>query len=438
MKRLLLTVLGTVLVAQSLSGASVSRAVTEGLSREKNVRVIALLRTPKDTPREIARSQEMVIRRAGIGKHVGRRWSAIPAFAATIDRAALTRLARDARVLSIESDGEGTFLDVESNALIGATEAQLVGFDGKGVTVAVLDTGVASSHPDLAGVVSEERCYCRDAKGRPCCPNGQAEQAGVGAARDDFGHGTYVANVIASQGNVGPRGVAPGAKIVAIRVAEATGNVTWTSQVLSAVDWILANRPDVRVVNMSFALGALNSRSCDADQPAVADAVRRLRARGIVVVSATGNDRSSGSIRPPACVSGVIAVGAVYDANVASVSSLGCIDNPASVDRVACFSNASSQLDLLAPGAVINGVRVDGATVTSSGTSYAAPHVAGAAALLLQKNRSLTPDEVEALLKTTGRPLVDSRNGVTYPRIDVRAALDATPEQKPRSRPVGR
>jgi hypothetical protein len=124
----------------------------------------------------------------------------------------------------------------------------------------------------------------------------------------------------------------------------------------------------------------------------------------------------------PACIANAISVGAVYDANVGSVT-LGCTDATTSADKVTCFSNTNATLDLLAPGARITSTGRGGGTSTFVGTSQASPHAAAAAALLLQAGSSLTPTEIETALESTGVPATDPKNGLTFPRIDVFAAL---------------
>jgi subtilisin family serine protease len=309
--------------------------------------------------------------------------------------------------------------------------------DGTGSTVAVLGTGV-SQHPDLKDRIIEERCYCAYANSKGCCPNGATEQFGSGSARDDLPHETGVAGVIAGSGGISPRGIAPAAKIVAIRVADATGHIAWTSQVISALDWIAANPLRVDAVNMSFAIGFLSNSACDGDNPALTAALARVRARGTVLVAASGNDAATHGIRPPACIGGVLSVGAVYHTNLPSASLLGCTDTPAEVDRVTCFSNSAAQLDLLARGyGVLTAFKAFG-TSSASGTSFSAPHVTGAVAVLRQIDPHLTPDAAEELLESTGRPIVDSRNGITTPRLDLFAAVmklrqNATPSVRRRA-----
>ncbi|HYK00685.1 MAG TPA: S8 family serine peptidase [Thermoanaerobaculia bacterium] len=378
------------------------------------------------------------------------RWHAVPGFAATVDDAELQRLLSDPDVLSVEPDLPGSGIPVEpkpsrsvfsvgprfsrsvtaaltgeiglNGQLIGLGGVHALGFDGTGSTVAVLGTGV-SQHPDLKDRIIEERCYCTYVNGKGCCPNGATEQFGSGSARDDLPHETGVAGVIAGSGGVAPRGIAPGANIVAIRLSDGTANVAWTSQVISALDWIAASPLHVDAVNMSFAIGFLSNGACDVDNPALTAALARVRARGTVLVAASGNDAWTKGIRPPACISGVISVGAIYHQNLSSASLLGCTDKPAEVDRVTCFSNSAAQLDLLAPGyGVPTAYKTFGISL-ASGTSFSAPHVAGAVAVLRQIDPQLTPDAIEEVLESTGRPIVDSRNGITTPRLDLFAAV---------------
>lgn len=386
-------------------------------SARADQRVIVLLARPRAAPVE------------GQAARIHAKWRVVPGFAATVDDAELERLRNDPDVISVEPDLGGSVTAV-SNAgsiglngeLIGLGAVQALGYDGTGSTVAVLDTGV-SPHPDLAGRIVEERCYCAFANGQGCCPNGASEQSGPGSARDDLVHGTPVAGVIAGSGGIAPRGIAPGAKIVAIRVADASGNIAWTSQVISALDSILASPVHVDAVNMSFAIGALANGACDAGNHALADAVARVRARGIVLVAASGNDGATNGIRPPACIATVLSVGAVYHTDLATASLLGCSDTPAEVDRVTCFSNSAPTLDLLAPGYGIRAPAKTAGISNASGTSFSSPHVAGAVALLRQIDPQLTPDAIEQLLESTGRPIVDSRNGITTPRLDLFAAV---------------
>lgn len=247
-----------------------------------------------------------------------------------------------------------------------------------------------------------------------------------------------MAAVIGSRGVVGPRGIAPRSGIIAARVFDSTGNMAWTSQVLSAFEWILTTRPDVRVINMSFQLGPLQAGPCDASNRAMSEAVRIARERGVVVVSASGNDGSVTSMRPPACIEDVLSVGSVYDANIGWHRTPACWDTSTAADQFSCFSNTDATLDLVAPGALITGAGARGGVVATSGTSLASPHVAAAAALLLQAYPSMAPEEIERKLRLTGFPLIDPRTGRTVPRLDIATAVRPEVPAGPRRRSVSR
>jgi hypothetical protein len=165
----------------------------------------------------------------------------------------------------------------------------------------------------------------------------------------------------------------------------------------------------------------------------LASAIDQLVARGTVVVAASGNDGDHDEIGAPACITNVIAVGATYDANLNAVIYPGICTDPDSatnVDLIPCFSNASPALDLLAPGARITSLGLTGGPDDQSGTSMAAPHVAGAAAVLMSARPSITPAEIESVLESTGVPVMDSRNSTTYPRLNLTAALSAVLENE--------
>jgi subtilisin family serine protease len=120
----------------------------------------------------------------------------------------------------------------------------------------------------------------------------------------------------------------------------------------------------------------------------------------------------------------------VYDSAFGAFSFGSVCSHPSTAaDQIACFSNSGSELDLLAPGAFITSSGLGGGVSTFAGTSQAAPHAAGAAALLLQRDPTLTPDAVEGALETSGVPITDLRNGITTKRIDVAAALQAQPPE---------
>ena len=359
------------------------------------------------------------------GVDITARWRHIPAVAGEIDRADLARIAVNPAVLRVDVDSPGSGSLAESVPLIGADAVHLAGYTGKGITVAVLDTGITASHPDVAGAIVDEQCFCQNGDGTGCCPNGQRTQSGRGAAADDHGHGTNVTGIIASRGLVSSVGVAPGVSIVAVKVMDRNNRFTATSQVISGLDWIIDRHPEVRVINMSLGTSSLFSSYCDSTTAyaiAFADAIRTLRNRGTLVFVSTGNDASTTSMEAPACVQNATSVGAVYVATLGDFSFGSCSTSTATVDQVACFSNSNDTLDLLGPGARITSDGIGGGTSTFAGTSQASPHCAGSAAVLFAIKPSATPDEIESLLERTGKPVIDSRNGVTTSRVNLLGA----------------
>ena len=307
---------------------------------------------------------------------------------------------------------------LEARALVGLDLVAARGFDGTGITVAVIDSGIDRTHPDLAGAVVDEACFCSTG----CCPDGNTMQLGTGSAGDDNGHGTHVAGIIASQGTQSPRGAAPGVKLIAIKVLSSTLGFCCAQDLADALDWLVSAHPEVQVVNLSLGTTALYAGDCDVLYSALG--LDTLRANGVLVVAASGNDGSSTTMRAPACVSPVLSVGAVWDANVGPQSTY-CTETSTAADQVGCFSNASTTLDVLAPGGAVESAWAGGGAQLKVGTSQAAPLVSGCAATLLQADPSLRADSLETLLETTGKQLLDARNGRTYPRIDCGAALAA-------------
>jgi subtilisin family serine protease len=180
-------------------------------------------------------------------------------------------------------------------------------------------------------------------------------------------------------------------------------------------------------VNLSLGLSSLFPGTCDGAASfttSFASAINALRARGTLTFASSGNDGNPGQMAVPGCIGAAVSVGAVYDGEVGPIT-LGCTDVLTTADRVTCFSNASGALDLLAPGATSTASGVNGGVVTFVGTSQACPAAAGAAALLFSANRGASPDRVEQALKSTGTSVRDPRNGMSFPRINVRSALDA-------------
>lgn len=424
-----------VLAARSSSRAEapppvkVGASVFSALAGAPRVRVLVALREPETPVSALAgRMAEVEAMQAGVLEGLAaadfrltNRWDTISAVAGDVTSRGLLDLARDPDVLRIDLDEPVFAATAESAGLIRADEVQNLGVTGRGVVVAVLDTGVERSHPDLASSILDEHCFCA-----ACCPGGASEAGGAGSAPDDNGHGTNVTGIITSDGRVAPRGIAPDADVVAIKVLDKTGAGTST-QIVSGFDYVLKSRPEVKVVNLSLGSATLFSGTCDSAASfttALAQAINALKARGTITFASTLNNGSATQIGVPACIANAVAVGAVYDADGGTVS-FGCTDATSRRDEVACFSNSSSKVETLAPGAPITSCGIGGGTSTFLGTSQASPHAAAAAALLLSANPALSPDAIKNALHNTGRPITDAKNGIAIPRIDVKAALDS-------------
>ena len=365
-----------------------------------------------------------------------RRYTHVPGMAGTITRNGLDVLQAHPSVASIQFDEPGYVHLAES---VSALRADVVhaayNLTGQGVTVAVVDTGVDTDHPDLSDDIVAQHCFTQGD-----CPPGNTYEGT--SAEDEHRHGTNVTGVITSKGVVSSVGFAPDADIVAVRVFSADGSSV-VSDWVAGLDWIVANLGtlNVKIVNMSLATSAVYSGNCDSAQPLLASAISQLSASGVVIFAAAGNQGSSTRLAAPACNTGVIAVGATYDSDLGREPDVGtyfdqfggnwpaCFDDPTHLQKIACFTNSNAMLDIVAPGARITASTLGGGTFTYSGTSQASPTAAGIAALMLQANNRLTPAGIENLLKTSGSVVTDTRNGLQFPAIDALNAIVAVSKQ---------
>jgi len=437
---LLFLLSGTTAYAEPPDHARVGARVYEKLAQVDRVRVMIVLSsaTPRPNNRgqlmsDVARAQGAVLNALSSDRFIlKRQFRAIPALAGEITSEGLQTLLTLPGVLRVDEDAGGRGGLLEAVPLTNVDDVQALGFTGQGVTVAVLDSGIDTDHSDLGDDLVAEACFCTgQGTGGPCCPGGSTTQFGSGAAEDDDGHGSNVAGIVTSAGIVAPIGAAPDAGIVAIKVLDQNGTFCCSSDVVAGLDWIITDRPDVDIVNMSLGTFALFSGECDASPPvpsyvkALADAVDTLRGLGVLTFASAGNEASGTEMTAPACVANSLSVGAVFDSDLGRVRIFDCVDPSTSADQVACFSNSNATTDLFAPGAAITSDYLSNGTSTFYGTSQASPHAAACAADLLQADPSLTPDDIETALKLTGIPVTDPKNALIFPRIDCLAALDA-------------
>jgi len=386
-------------------------------ARPQGIGLIAVLRADPAERLAIARATAATVScLAGVAHEVTRRYVQVPALAVRGGAEVEGALAACPSVAAIQPD-----FAVRVGALAGAivkaypVQTQL-GWTGAGVRVAVIDSGVDGGHPDLAGKVVAQQCFAASG-----CPGGKTWGA---SAADDNGHGTHVAGIIAGQGKVAPLGIAPGAGIVAIRTVGADG-VGLASDVVAALDWVAqhAKPLKIRVANLSVGSDAAFAGPCDGADPATALAVAVARKAGVAVFAAAGNEGAVGGLASPACLSGVVSVGATYAAAYGAKTWPGlCKDAKTGTATLACFSNRAKDLDLVAPGASVAGPALGGGKATMAGTSQACPVAAGAAALLFGCQPQLSADGVAAALRQTGMSIALGKTGWSAPRVNAAAA----------------
>ena len=339
----------------------------------------------------------------------------MPGLAATITASGLEKLRRHPDVIGIGAATLGSYSMVESAALIHAGAVHSAGYDGSGVNIAVLDTGIDTDHPDLVDSIVDEICFIQYTN---CGPFGHP-------AEDVVGHGTNVSGVITSNGTVPgvPKGIAPEAGIYAYRVT--TGSTPNANAVAASLEDLRLRNYPVDFVNMSFSLEGPLPGDCDTSLNAIELELAYTRlVAGVVPFAASGNQGDKGGMKFPACNPFVVAVGAVYDQAIGSKTWPGvCTDATTAPDLVACASNSSNSLDLLAPGCRITTTALGGGSDTVCGTSVSSPHAVGVAALLKDAQPSLTADQIELRMKATGKWVFDAAAFRWTPRIDARVAL---------------
>ena len=374
-----------------------------------------------------------LLQRVGVGGRQGRRtgpgvalvhlYETVPMVAMRVNSTALGRLLNDPEVVSIQEDVAVPPQLKQSVPLINADDVWKQGATGSGWVVAILDTGVDKNHPMLRKVGSEA-CYpTTSSASTSVCPGGVASSTAAGSGLpcasgvNGCNHGTHVAGIAAgNQSSL--KGVAKDAKLISVQVfsrfdaassctpSSAPCVRTYTSDQIKGLERVysLRNTYKIAAVNMSLGGGSF-AGPCDSDaRKPIIDNLRRAK---IATVIASGNDGFDGSISAPGCISTAVSVGSTTKQ-----------------DKISSFTNFSEFTRLLAPGESITSALPGGGTGVLSGTSMAAPHVAGAWAALASEKPGTRVDEMLVALGCGGKSLARNGNVLSRPRIDVQEALN--------------
>ena len=389
---------------------------------------------------------------------VTNRFTYIFGFSAEVTLGGLASLANNPNVVSIEEDRIVEAHLAQGIPLMNAVAARS-NHNATGMSIAICDTGIDYNHPML---------------GNGGFPNSKVI-GGYDTGQNDTdpmdgnGHGTACAGIAA--GDLGSSGdyiggVAYGAKLYALKMTfTSTNGSAYTSDMVEAWEWCITHQNDdpnnpIMIISTSFGGDHYTSQSaCDSYLSAMTTAAANAKAAGITIFVSTGNDGFCDGTGWPGCLTDVVSVGAVYDANigrfpevgyVGCISTLSCagytsgcycstgkcyVDETTAADQVTTYSNSASFMSLFAPSnnayttALGSTYRYD-----FGGTSAACPYAAGAGAVLQSTAKAntgayLTPDQVKSILVNTGDSVTDAKVAVTKPRVNLgNAVANIAPE----------
>lgn len=392
----------------------------------------------EDDAQQFERQQKTLLEEISI-RHTRsiKRYSQFPLMAMSADETEIRQLQASHRVVQVVEDHANKPFALDfSIATIGANAGWTLGYTGAGQTIAVLDNGVDKRNPLLLnGKIVAEACFStrdNDNHIRPLCRGGRTSQLGSGAAtvRCKFldlecTHGTLISAIAAGNSlnaNFAGSGVAPQAKIIAIKTASLSNNsktcapakrcqVFYDSDLLRGLNFVYRLRRRLKIAAINMSLGA-DATQGECNGSPLKRIVARLRTAKIATIAASGNEGRRTRISSPACIPGVISVGATNSANA-----------------VWPLSNSAASLTLLAPGVGISlpmpGVLPPDFVIESSGTSLSAAFVSGGWAALKSHKPTAPVGEILSALTNTGIPIFDPRNGVISPLIQVYRAHSA-------------
>ena len=336
--------------------------------------------------------------RAAAAQASSRHFDRLPVSLVTVSSAEeLDALRAQPGVQSVEPVGFKQRALVESLPLINQPAAVARGYAGAGCSVAVIDGGGDYSNADLGACTA------------PGVGDGCRVPVAISFVNSAFDktdkHATNIAATIAK--------LAPGAKVLLLDVF--SGDLASDADILEAMNWAITNQAKYNICAINMSLGATVKYSEPCSGSKYEAPFAATRAAGIVPVVAAGNNYWVNGLSEPACAPSAVSVGAVHDSDHGS---FGACDSTTSADRACCFSNLATFMDMFAPGSIITA-----GGIALSGTSMAAPHVAGSASVLKAAVPSASVDQVVAALKQGGKPVEDWYTHLVWPRLDLDASL---------------
>ncbi len=430
----ILILLFAVVSSQPSLEEKISDNVLEKLAEEGKVNVIVRLKDNENSniiASTINNFNENKIMHK-LDKKIKNKFSSSNAFSAELTKEEIEYLLKENYVEEISYNYPIEILlddavDITNTSSIWPKQINSLNLTGIHQSVCVIDTGVNYSHPDLGGCSSESFLAGNCSRVIAGYDFGDNDNNPM----DYNGHGTHVAGIVGASGGI--FGMAPNVSIVAVKVFNDSGDGT-SDMIISAIDWCVNNASvyNISVITMSLGLSdggssLLRDSYCDVEFSGLRNAIDAAVAENISVIVASGNDGNTTHIGVPACIENVTPIASSTKTN--SISS---------------FSNRNNMTQLFATGGTLEGggscspgnmdsnricsTYKDGAYIAFSGTSMAAPMVAGAIAILNQflnlTSQLMTPQEIETILNQTG-VLVDdiSGSGLNYSRIDIYSAI---------------
>jgi subtilisin family serine protease/uncharacterized membrane protein YgcG len=423
-----------ILVISTANAAIIDQEIEEKLNQENEVSVIVILKDQSiekkfgvaskkeilEEKKQMIKSQQNKVLSKLNQKKFGifstksdlklkHKYSTVNGFSGKLTKQGLEKLKNDPNVASIHINKkysmtlDGSIPQINADDVWGL-QLNSTNITGVGETICILDTGADYNHSSLG------RGWGNKVIGGYDFVNSDSNPM------DDHGHGTHVAGIVASDNDT-YRGVAPDAKLIAIKVLDSNGNGD-AADIIAGIDWCTDNASIFNISVISMSLGDCTNHSTYCNSDPIAPSINTAVGQNITVMVAAGNG-------PGGSCTGIT--------NIAGPAGPACVENATAVGAVNSGDSISYQrgalFEILAPGISIHSTQLNGGFVDKSGTSMSTPHAAGTAALLQQFNKlqngtSLTVSQVKDVLNDTGVVIDDfGGSGYNFSRIDVYAAI---------------